>query len=478
MTSHHSKTSASSSASRSAGNSSSSDSQSFLRDRFLSLLLLAVGQNVTVTLADGTKLQGVFYTATPFSVPNEQHCNKFVFKQVRVLEEGTSHKFQTGSTAILDMADVVNVMIPHMRLDAPTTTDKHGAAATSNGFRTDTEISATAGAGKSQSLEAAGAAWTGDGLAAMTLSPPVSASQSGRNSRADALRGSSGGDSSSGLRGSPSAELLGDIGKWDQFQANEKLFNVKATYDENIYTTSLDKSKMGAQQIKAAEKLAKEIETQTTTNIHMAEERGFKVETDYDEEDLYSGVLKPSGKEAPAVQQSSAKSSAAPKMNYAAAAAKQTQTLPPGFNATAATADANSKPPAKPEPSKDVAKSVAADKAKAPDAKQSQGETVSEASVAKAKDETKAAEADTSAAAKPKLNPNAKSFSLSISAKPFTPVFGGDQPPPVIQQHPQQMQYAPIDPHTGLPLGMDPNAMHSHAYMQHAGPMGHPGKFI
>ena len=34
------------------------------------------------------------------------------------------------------------------------------------------------------------------------------------------------------------------IGDWNQFEANKRLFQVKSTYDENIYTKKLDKSQM------------------------------------------------------------------------------------------------------------------------------------------------------------------------------------------------------------------------------------------
>jgi len=36
----------------------------------------------------------------------------------------------------------------------------------------------------------------------------------------------------------PAAEALnGRIGEWDQFQANKQQFGVKASFDENLYTT-------------------------------------------------------------------------------------------------------------------------------------------------------------------------------------------------------------------------------------------------
>jgi PAB1-binding protein PBP1 len=91
----------------------------------------------------------------------------------------------------------------------------------------------------------------------------------------------------------------GNIGNWDQFSANEK-FGVKTTYSEDLYTTKLDASKITDAQRRKADKLAGEINKDMTGvhgNIHMMEERGMKLGGDYDEEDLYSGVLTEKGGE-------------------------------------------------------------------------------------------------------------------------------------------------------------------------------------
>lgn len=78
-------------------------------------------------------------------------------------------------------------------------------------------------------------------------------------------------------------------GGWDQFAANEKLFGVKSDYDENIYTTTLDRSHPEYQRLEAAAaKIAAEIEGQSTAglNAHVAEERGITVDdSGMDEED-------------------------------------------------------------------------------------------------------------------------------------------------------------------------------------------------
>jgi len=87
--------------------------------------------------------------------------------------------------------------------------------------------------------------------------------------------------------------LTGKIGKWDQFASNKQKFGVEASFDENVYTSRLNKEELCMKMIQHAEQLAKEIEgsSMLSGNIHMEEERGKVVEGDYDEEDLYSGVL-------------------------------------------------------------------------------------------------------------------------------------------------------------------------------------------
>ncbi|KAI0181277.1 hypothetical protein GGR52DRAFT_577836 [Hypoxylon sp. FL1284] len=84
-------------------------------------------------------------------------------------------------------------------------------------------------------------------------------------------------------------------GAWDQFAANEQQFGIKTTYDENIYTTQIDKSHPQYQErVAAAEKKAREIEASPASHSHVAEERVMDFaggdETGVDEEDKYSGV--------------------------------------------------------------------------------------------------------------------------------------------------------------------------------------------
>ncbi|KAH7321028.1 hypothetical protein B0I35DRAFT_459710 [Stachybotrys elegans] len=101
-------------------------------------------------------------------------------------------------------------------------------------------------------------------------------------------------DSNDGIDGS--LEKSTSSAPWDQFAANEKLFGLKTDYDENIYTTAINRDHPEyRQRILAAEKKAKEIERSAPTTAHVAEERvmDYVPGTDHggeDEEDKYSGV--------------------------------------------------------------------------------------------------------------------------------------------------------------------------------------------
>ncbi|KAI8078829.1 LsmAD domain-containing protein [Halteromyces radiatus] len=90
-------------------------------------------------------------------------------------------------------------------------------------------------------------------------------------------------------------ESNNDGGSWDQFAANEKLFGLKTDFDEELYTTRLDRS---APDFKDREKWAiekaNEIQRSTTNNPHMLEERNITVADDsgMDEEDRYGAVVR------------------------------------------------------------------------------------------------------------------------------------------------------------------------------------------
>ena len=86
-------------------------------------------------------------------------------------------------------------------------------------------------------------------------------------------------------RWEPAAESDVDLslersdGAWDQFQANEQKFGLRTDYDENIYTTRIDKSspRYRQQEVEAA-RIAREIEGTSAENSHVREERGLRNE--------------------------------------------------------------------------------------------------------------------------------------------------------------------------------------------------------
>lgn len=84
---------------------------------------------------------------------------------------------------------------------------------------------------------------------------------------------------------------------WDQFAANERLYGVQSTYDENMYTTAIDRNTPEFRRKQAeADRIAREIEGSAPANAHIAEERRRDANRDDggDEEDKYSGVIRES----------------------------------------------------------------------------------------------------------------------------------------------------------------------------------------
>lgn len=456
-----------------------------LRERYLHLLLTLTGQKVTVTLQSGVQYTGVLHTATPFAHLPVNQRHKYVLKAVSVVT-GEDSTVKPGQTVLLDMEKVVQLHVKSCRLDAlvsssSSSSGNHTATTITPEAFTDMEISGGAGtaATRSKELVQAGTAWTSAGEI------PV-------NSRAAKLAGT---NSNAGV-----GALKGSIAGWDQFKANEELFNVIGTYDETVYTTVLDHTQISAQARQRAELLAREIEGTASTNLHIAEERGQALNQDYDEEDRYSGVLKVPAK---------------PKLNYAQAVVAKTDTVPPGFggeaNETLAVDDttteepkpakAGIKPakveckpgkvalkpakvesnPAKEEfkPAKGVSKPATEESKPVIEESKPTGKKIVETDTESKKEEVNTTEnlvvvkADELANPEPdesgednksaetsksKLNASAKSFSFNINAKTFTPGVTAQQPPPPPPPPPQY-----IDPVTGMPIPM--------MQMTHGGPV-------
>ncbi|KAJ6308814.1 hypothetical protein OIU76_018410 [Salix suchowensis] len=81
---------------------------------------------------------------------------------------------------------------------------------------------------------------------------------------------------------------------WDQFETNEMLFGVKSTFDEELYTTKLERGPQMKDLEREAVRIAREIEGEETRDLHLAEERGIHLDEsfDVDEETRFSSVFR------------------------------------------------------------------------------------------------------------------------------------------------------------------------------------------
>lgn len=59
--------------------------------------------------------------------------------------------------------------------------------------------------------------------------------------------------------------------KWDQFETNEALFGVKSTFNEELYTTKLERGPQTRELEREALRIAREIEGEETQDLHLAE---------------------------------------------------------------------------------------------------------------------------------------------------------------------------------------------------------------
>ncbi|WRT68242.1 uncharacterized protein IL334_005218 [Kwoniella shivajii] len=145
------------------------------------------------------------------------------------------------------------------------------------GFQTDTDISKSSGP-----IERELKPWVPD-----STSPP---SKNNNN-------GSNGNQVNGSVRDVDTFGTLTANIPWDQFETNEKLFGVKTNYQEELYTTKLNKNTADfKKREKEAERLANEIMGTTSKNTHIQEERGQAAEDSAkDEEEKYSGVVRAPG---------------------------------------------------------------------------------------------------------------------------------------------------------------------------------------
>ncbi|KAI5284061.1 hypothetical protein KEM54_001617, partial [Ascosphaera aggregata] len=226
-------------------------------DRLLFLFAASIGLQATVTTKSGEKFMGIFT-----GVNREQNRSCFMLKLTRNAApdslQATSDRLSDVKSPFLgnapdhamtfDFLDIVDLYIPNVT-SVPANPRK---AKKAPDFKTDTDIS-----GKQEIREKPLQRWEPEPGDAADLS----------------------------------LESAGTTTGWDQFAANERLFGARSTWDENLYTTKIDRTDPSYRQ-KAAEaaRIARQIESGDVTNVHMREERGLTVEQDFDEEARYSGV--------------------------------------------------------------------------------------------------------------------------------------------------------------------------------------------
>eukprot|EP01135_Chromosphaera_perkinsii_P003554 Nk52_evm12s248 gene=Nk52_evmTU12s248 len=343
----------------SSSEDSSSSPADLQRDRLLYLTAHLIGLVVEVQVRCGTVYEGIFHSATMdkdfgviLKMVKKKNSNSVSFKKESsknpVLESIVIYGKDFVQMAAADVD--VNYAVQHV----PRTNDS---------FVTDTDISNQFGEIKERHLEK----WTPDGE----------------------LEGGLG---------------LEDAGSkpWDQFAENEKLFGVKAEYNEELYTTKLNKNAENySEKEREADRIAREIMSGDTSNVHLAEERGQILGQDYDEEQLYGAVMRE--KEASRPPASSAESTGKyiPPNKRAQMRKESPAISSPQSVASGTVTPTNSQ-------SEELKKmlQVKGDEGKSDDSGKKTGSGVAEDSIV---------------AVKSKLNPNAKSFAFSPGAKSFTP---------------------------------------------------------
>ncbi|KEI36723.1 uncharacterized protein L969DRAFT_54397 [Mixia osmundae IAM 14324] len=225
-----------------------------MADRLDFIVKALIGSRVVATIPSGVAYEGILSASTTM----DSGELTVVLTRAHSVEAGSQETMKSLlSIAASDLVD----------LKAAAPVDLHAisaaafptGAANGDSFRTDADISGTpTSAGDGRALQK----WSGAG------------------------------DEDGSLE---SAALLSPTkGKWDQFEVNEKLFGAKTDFDEEIYTTKLDRSgKDFKDKERRAARLAQDILSSTSSNAHVQEERNVVTQGDaLDEEDKYSGVIR------------------------------------------------------------------------------------------------------------------------------------------------------------------------------------------
>jgi len=220
-------------------------------ERVLQALSGLIGTTVTVTTKTGQRYEGVVN-----STSGEGDTTGVTLKDVKeVSSPGAPLKDQ--------------FFIASTNIDVWSSGPADAKALNGDSFKTDTDISQKAGSRRERELTA----WSSD-----PSSPPATGTLGGLGDEATFGPGAAASNTS-----------------WDQFAANEKLFGVKTNFDEDLYTTKLDRNAADfKEREREAQRIANEIMGSTSTNPHIREERTMDHTDDSgnNEEDKYAGVVR------------------------------------------------------------------------------------------------------------------------------------------------------------------------------------------
>ncbi|KAE8271073.1 hypothetical protein A4X09_0g1249 [Tilletia walkeri] len=264
------------------GGAQGENTQAKMHERIVFLLASLVGSMVVVTARGGAKYVGLLSAAS-----TEQGELGISLSSVQQILTGTGANAESqlgpakGAVIVLGR-DLDEIEAYDVKVGEPIKDSR--ATAERDSFRTDTDISKTQfdALGGGRVLQK----WSDD--PGMDLAEAARAASMGLNGTPRNM------NSLGGLEEAPGKSAAGGAG-WDQFAVNERQFGVKSNYDEDIYTTKLDRSgKDFKERERNAERLAREMLTAVSNNPHLAEERNQATAgaAGADEEAKYGAVLR------------------------------------------------------------------------------------------------------------------------------------------------------------------------------------------
>ncbi|KAJ8445563.1 hypothetical protein Cgig2_012451 [Carnegiea gigantea] len=242
-----------------AGGSIGGESESLSRDRLVYLTTCLIGHHVEVQVTNGSVFSGIFHAS------NADGDFGVVLKMARVTKDVSSRGQRAASDSV-GKAPPKTLIIPAHALVQVVAKD---VPITSNGQSNELQ------GGKQQEIML-------DSYISQSRHVELGKELQPWMPDEDDLQ-------------CPELENIFDspwTGSWDQFKVNETLFGVKSTFNEELYTTKLERGPQMRKLEEEALRIAREIEGEETHDLHLAEERSIypNGNLDVDEETKYSSV--------------------------------------------------------------------------------------------------------------------------------------------------------------------------------------------